>query len=207
MPVPTLLLALAVTSPAAAGSGRVAVGVSGASGISPIEPTWSRSGPVSAAVGCVGVTGWWITGGHEYAGSRGQVLRTPDDTRLGIASSICPTSSGGLSGGLGAAYGRQWGGALYVTTNIAAGVSAYAKDGPGATDYTAFAPYAKPELAVGFALPPGLSVEAGPYLWVAPPLLQLASEERPLGMYVGHFGLEITVLVGAASPQVPWRRR
>lgn len=207
MAVPTLFLALAATSPAEAASGRLALGVSGATGISPVEPTWSQRGPGSAAVGCVGLAGWWITGGHDYAGSRGEVLRTSDDTRWGLAGSLCPTSSGALSGGAGVSYGRQWGGQLYVTSNLTAGLSAYGKDGPGATDYTAFAPYAKPELALGLALPPGMSVEVGPYLWVAPPLLQLASETRPLGMYVGHVGLEITVLAGSTSPQVPWRRR
>lgn len=207
MPVPALLLALAVTPSADAASGRVVAGITGSTGISPIEPTWSRARPASAAVGCVGLTGWWVTGGHEYAGPRGEVLRTSDDVRWGLASTLCPTASGGISGGGGASYGRQWGGQLYVTTNLTVGVSAYTKDGAGPRRYSALAPYAKPTLAVGLALPPGMSVEAGPYAWIAPPLLQAATNERPAGMFVGHVGLEATVLIGAASPQVPWRRR
>ncbi|MEQ1503184.1 MAG: hypothetical protein ABMB14_13185 [Myxococcota bacterium] len=194
---------------AAWASGRVAVGVSGASGLSPVEPSWAPAGARPAAVGCVGAVGWWVTGGHDYAGPRGEVLRTSDDTRWGLVADLCPTSSvggsGGTSGGGMGAYGRQWGGQLYLAATLAAGVSAYGKSGPAGQTYAAFGPVAKPALALGLALPPGLSIEAGPYAWIAPPLLQGAGLARPRGAFVGHVGLEATFLVGAASPQAPWR--
>lgn len=201
MPVATMLLAM--WAPEALASGRVAVGMSGTTGINPIEPTWRREVAGASAVGCLGVDGWWLTGGHAYAGPRGEVRRSPDEERWGLTGQLCPTSAGGTGAGLGVAYGRQWGGSLYVTAHNTAGLSVFAKEGPEDGDYLAIAPYIKPMLALGVALPPGLSVEAGPYAWIAPPLLQTA-KDAPAGMFIGHFGLQATLLLGAGSPQVPW---
>lgn len=199
-------LALLMLTPAEAGSGRFAAGISGASGIAPIEPVWSRAEPYSAAVGCMGVAGFWITGGHDFAGKEGQVLRTPDTVRWGGTAQVCPTGSGALSGGLGLTYGRQWGGSLYVTTHATAGLSGYLKDGPGPAGYAAVAPYLKPVLAVGLAVPPGLSVEVGPYAYIAPPLLQVMLDGPVAGgAFVGHLGLEISLWAGVAAPVVAWR--
>jgi hypothetical protein len=201
-----MLGAMLWTSDALAGSGRVALGLSGTSGINPIEPTWQRPMAGPSAIGCLGFDGWWLTGGHTYAGPRGEVRRTPDDERWGINTQVCPTSGGGAGMGIGGTYGRQWGGALYVTLHNTAGISFFGKQGPKDNGYMAIAPYVKPELAMGLSVPPGMSVEVGPYAWIAPPLVQ-AAREAPAGMYVGHFGLEVSVLLGAASPQKPWAQR
>jgi hypothetical protein len=104
---------------------------------------------------------------------------------------------------IGASYGRQWGGQLYVTAHSTAGVSAFAK-ATAEHEYQAYAPYAKPELAVGFVAPPGMSFEVGPYALIAPPVVQHA-DVPTVGAFVGHLGFELNVLIGAGSPQVPWR--
>src|SRR5262245_35092506 len=121
MPVATILLA--VWSPEALASGRAAIGLSGTSGINPIEPTWRHKVAQASAVGCMGFAGWWLTGGHTYAGPRGEVRRTPDEERWGVSAQMCPTSGGGSNAGLGASYGRQWGGSLYVSAHNTAGLS------------------------------------------------------------------------------------
>ena len=204
MPVATMLLAM--WAPDALASGRTVVGLSGTTGVNPIEPTWRREIAAASAIGCIGADIWSLSGGHTYAGPRGEVLRSPDDSRWGLTGQLCPTSAGGTGAGIGAAYGRQWGGSLYVTVHNTAGLSLFAKEGPGDRRYLALAPYIRPAIALGVALPPGLSVEVGPYAWIAPPLLQ-AANEAPAGMFVGHFGLQATLLLGAGSPQVPWKGR
>jgi hypothetical protein len=199
-----LLVATASTD-ASANSGRLAVGLTSASGYSPVEPGWQ--GAAASAVGCVGVAGWWITGGHDYAGSRGQVLRTPDDLRWGASADLCPTASGGWLGAVGVGYGQQHGGAVYATPSVTVGVAGFAKRGPHGAAYGSLSPYVEPKLALGVALPPGVSLEVGPYLMLAPSLVRAIHGQRPEGMFVGQAGFELTVLVGAASPERPWRAR
>lgn len=187
---------------AEAHAGRFAAGVIGASGVNPIEPGWQRVGPAGTL--CGGFVGWHLTGGYDYAGERGKVMHTPDDERWGVVGQLCPSAGGGTSGALGAAYGRQWGGPLYATTHVAVGLSAYHKGGPGGSSYAAYAPFAKPQLALGLSLPPGVSAELGAYAVLAPPLVHHVQGETPSGLFVGHAGLELTLLVGAASPTRPW---
>jgi hypothetical protein len=117
----------------------------------------------------------------------------------------------------GLGFGRQWGGALYLAATSTVGLSAFTKSHascPGNLDecyvaevhhYTAAGPYWKPELALGLVLPPGLSVEVGPYAVLAPPLAQWA-DLPPVGSWVGHAGLELSVLTGSGGPRSPWRR-
>jgi hypothetical protein len=202
-----LILASALVGTAEAGSGRLSLGLNTATGFSPAEPSW-RDGQWStaAAVGCGGLTGWWITGGHEYAGPRGEVLRTPDEVRWGAVAKACPTTGGGAVGAAGVGYGRQWGGAMYASTQMVAGVATFVKEGPNDWHYAAFAPYLEPKLAFGVGLPPGVSIEVGPYAMITPPLLRSIRGELPHGTYLGHVGVELTLLAGAASPQAPWRR-
>lgn len=195
---------LLVATTAFGDSGRLAVGVQTGTGFNPVEPVWTAGdvAPASAVV-CGGVAGWWVTGGHDYAGPRGEVLRTDDDQRWGFALTGCPTTRGGTQGTLGAGYGRQWGGRVYFTATSTVGVSVFAKSADD-HHYTAFAPFAKPAFAMGLAIPPGMSVEVGPYAVIAPPLWSVA-DVAPTGAFWGHVGVELTVLAGAASPQVPWR--
>lgn len=201
----TLVLAALAAGPALAGSGHLALGLTSASGWAPVEPSWE--GRATSAVGCVGLAGWWITGGHDHAGPRGEVLRTADPVRWGASGSLCPTSGGGWLGALGVGYGQQYGSAIYVTPSITAGLAAFGKRSPHGDAYGSMSPYVQPRLAVGLALPPGVSAEFGPYLMFAPTLLRGIHGDRPAGMFVGHAGLELTVLAGAASPDRPWRRR
>ena len=142
-------------------AGRFAVGMLGASGVSPITPSWQRVGP--AGVACGGLVGWHLTGGHDYAGDHGKVM------------------------------------------HLAVGLSAYQKAGPEPSAYAAYGPFAKPELALGLALPPGISGELGAYAVLAPPLVHHLQGSIPQGVFAGHVGLELTLLVGAASPTRPWR--
>ncbi len=184
-------------------AGRFAVGMLGASGVSPITPSWQRVGP--AGVACGGLVGWHLTGGHDYAGDHGKVMHTADEQRWGVLGQLCSTAGGGAASALGIAYGRQWGGPLYATTHLAVGLSAYQKAGPEPSAYAAYGPFAKPELALGLALPPGISGELGAYAVLAPPLVHHLQGSIPQGVFAGHVGLELTLLVGAASPARPWR--
>jgi hypothetical protein len=199
------LIALSVLGSAQAGSGRLAGGITGASGVAPVEPAWTPDQARPAGVGCVGASALWITGGYDYAAPDGKVLRAPDPVRWGGSGLLCPTSSGGLSGGAGVTYGRQWGGALYVTTHATAGLSGYSKEGDGRQAYFAVAPYLEPVLAIGLAVPPGMSVEAGPYAVIAPPVFQAWRDGIATGSFVGHIGLRVSLWAGAASPTIPWR--
>jgi len=106
-----------------------------------------------------------------------------------------------VSGGGGLAYKRQWGSRLYLTTHATAGFSAYHTRGPESSDYIALGLLLKPQAAIGLALPRGITVEAGPAAWIAPPLFQAYRGVRPNGgLFTGHIGLEVTVLAGNASP-------
>jgi hypothetical protein len=182
-------------------SGRAAIGVSGSVGLAPVAPSYDRQlGP--AGVGCASGSGWWLFGGHTFAGPKGAPTRADDTWRIGGEGSICPLSQGGQSGGVGFGLGRQWGGHVYLTSYAHVGVSAFAQRGPGGGDhYTAFAPYVSPTVALGATLMPGFSVEVGPYAWFAPPVLQVVEGRPPAGMFLGHAGLEATVLFGNASPR------
>ncbi len=198
------LLALLVASHAFAmpsvGSGRLAVGVSGSVGVAPLTPSWDRAiGP--AGVGCATGSGWWLFGGHTYAGQRGEVKRADDTWRIGGEGSACPLSGGAQSGGLAFGLGRQWGGHVYLTSYAHVGVSAYTERGPGSDTYTAFAPYVSPTVALGATLMPGFTVEVGPYAWFAPPVVQYVQGRRPDGLFIGHAGLEATVMFGNGSPK------
>jgi len=198
-----LVLGLLAAPPAHAippvGSGRPAIGVGGAAGIAPIEASWQDPG--ARPVGCATGTGWWLYGGHTYAGQRGQVLRADDTWRIGGEASVCPVAGGAQSGGVAFGLGRQWGGHVYVTSYSHVGVSAYTKEGPGGDRYTAWAPYVSPTVALGVSLMPGFTVEVGPYLWFAPPVLQVIDGRAPTGLFLGHGGLEATVMFGNASPK------
>ncbi|MEQ1569348.1 MAG: hypothetical protein ABMA64_27170 [Myxococcota bacterium] len=156
---------LAVAS-AWADSGRLAIGVVTGSGIAPVEPTWVRDQATAAVVGCGGATGWWVTGGHDYAGPRGEVKRTADDRRWGLLVDSKNTDLVDLP----------------------------------SSRYAAVAPFVKPALAIGLAVPPGMSFELGPYAVLAPPLVQ-SGEPGRAGAFYGHAGVELSVLVGSASPQ------
>jgi len=182
------------------GSGRLALGVSGSAGVAPMDASWD--GPASArSVGCATGSGWWMYGGHNYAGQRGEVLRAADTWRIGGEASVCPLTGGGQSGGAAFGLGRQWGGHIYLTSYSHVGISAYTKAGPGGDRYSAFAPYVSPSVALGLSLMPGFTVEVGPYLWFAPPVLQVVEGRAPSGLFLGHGGLEATVLLGNASPK------
>jgi hypothetical protein len=189
-------------------TGHVAAGVSTASGFSPSEPTWAPRGPrgsSAAAVGCLGVTGWWITGGRDFVGGAGRVDRSPDDRRWGASATVCPTTGGALLGTAGVAYGQQYGSTLYASPMIAAGIAGLRKGGPDDARFRSFTPFVEPKLAFGLALPPGVSLEAGPYLMLAPMLARVVRGEAPRGVFWGQVGFELTVLAGAGSPVRPWR--
>jgi len=195
-----LLLASSAQAMPPVGSGRLAVGVGGAVGVAPIDATWNGEA-VPRSLGCASGTGWWLYGGHTYAGQRGEVKRADDTWRIGGEGAVCPLSGGGQSGGVGFGLGRQWGGHIYLTSYAHVGVSAYTKEGPGGDRYSAFAPYVSPTLALGLTLMPGFTVEAGPYFWFAPPVLQVVEGRAPSGLYLGHGGLEATVMFGNGSPK------
>lgn len=203
-----VLVLLAGAATARAQPGHVTGGLSAASGFSPSEPTWEpkgSNGSSAAAVGCLGLAGWWITGGKPYIVGRDEVRRSPDDQRWGARATVCPTSGGALLGSVGVGYGRQYGSTLYASPMLSAGVAGFSKRGPAGARQDAFTPFIEPKFAFGLALPPGVSLEAGPYLMFAPMLARVAEGPRPRGVFVGQIGFELTVLAGAGSPVRPWR--
>ena len=199
---PVSWLALLTIGPNAQAS-RVAIGMSGATGFSLAEPTFERDRARPAGVLCGGLTGWYLSGSTEGYGPDGEVRRTADDTRVGGEAMLCPAAGGGRSGNIGAGYGWQWGSILYVTAHGTAGLSIYGKRGAGDARYAAYAPYIKPAFGVGLSLPPGVTAEISGYMVIAPPVVQDITAARPAGIHLGHLGLELSLLVGSASPVAP----
>ncbi|MEZ4237822.1 MAG: protein-L-isoaspartate(D-aspartate) O-methyltransferase [Myxococcota bacterium] len=171
-----LLLLQTVAVPALASTGHLAAGLVSGNGYTLSEPTWD--GPRASQVGCVGLTGWWITGGHDYAGPRGEVMRTSDDLRWGAKGSVCPTAAGGWIGAAGISYGQQYGGTLYATPTITAGIAGFAARGPSSPTPRRPTPRSRRTSSRrsrwGWSCRRASRSSLGPYLMLAPSVVRVA---------------------------------
>lgn len=176
-----------------------------AAGLSPAEPDLRGPSYVAPAF-TFGGEFWAIFGGETHTGRRGRRRTTPSNQRAGLVGVFSTHRGfeqrvGALEGGGGIGLGGQWGQHdLYGTIWSGIGFGTYQKT-DGFESYRTYGPWLYPRMALGLMPAEGLSLEVGPYASLILPVISQQQNGGTSGLYLGHVGLSLSVLIGQGSPE------
>ncbi|HHO51249.1 MAG TPA: hypothetical protein ENK18_10345 [Deltaproteobacteria bacterium] len=175
-----------------------------AAGLSPAEPDLRGPSYVAPAL-TLGGELWAIFGGETRTGRRGRTRTTPSNQRAGVVAVFSSHQGfeqrvGALEGGGGVGLGGQWGNHdVYGTIWSGIGVGTYQKT-DGFESYRTYGPWLYPRMALGWIPADGLTLEVGPYASLILPAISQQQNGGTSGVYLGHVGLSLSILVGQGSP-------